>query len=217
MFDAALRRAYAPATARVASLVHGRSIRAVTITATGLVLGLGAAGAAGTGRWWLALGLWLVSRAVDGLDGAVARLEGPSARGAFADLLADFTVYAAFVAGIAVEIPQARLAAVVLLSTYYVSGAAFLAWSSLADGRSDGRSADHGRSGLEIDDDRTVRFVGGLAEGFETVAAYAIVCVWPVHAETILWVFAALVGITALQRVVFALRDLELTPDRGRH
>ncbi len=208
MFDAALRRAYAPLVARTADGLHRRAVPAAGLTAGGLVLGLGAAGSAALGWWWLALGLWLASRVVDGLDGAVARLEGPTPRGGFVDLVADFTVYAAFVAGVAVRIPGARLAAVVLLCTYYVSGAAFLTWASL-DAE---RRADRSRRGLALGDGRSVRFVGGLAEGFETIVAYAVVCVVPRHAAGVLWVFAALVAVTAGQRVVFAVRDLGATP-----
>ena len=204
MFDARLRRSYAPLLAGVARHLHGAGVRAVHLSVAGLVLGLGAAALAATGRWWPALACWLASRVVDGLDGTVARIDGPTARGGFVDIVADFTVYAAFVAGVAVELPDARLAAVVLLSTYYVSGAAFLTWSALATEL----RADRERAGLALEDDRGLRFVGGLAEGFETVMAYTIVCVVPGHAEAVLWTFAVLVALTALQRVVFALVDL---------
>lgn len=202
MFDARLRRAYAPVVDAAAGSLHARGVTAFAVTVAGLVLGLAAAGFAATGWWWAALGCWLGSRVVDGLDGAVARIEGATPRGGFVDLIADFTVYAAFVAGVAVALPEARLAAVVLLCTYYVSGAAFLAWSSL---RPESTRRD---AGLEITDDRSVHFVGGLAEGFETIVAYAVVCLVPGRAEVVLWVFAVLVAITALQRISFAFSDL---------
>lgn len=205
MFDAALRRAYAPVTDRVAQVLHRRSVRAGQATAAGFALGSGAAAAAAVGWWWPAFGLWLASRVVDGLDGAIARLDGATPRGGFLDLMADFTVYAAFVAGVAVQVPSARLAAVVLLCTYYVSGAAFLAWSAAAAERQAARSA---RGGLALDDDRSLRFVGGLAEGAETVAVYCLICLLPHRAAVILWAFAAVVAVTALQRVVFAAADL---------
>lgn len=206
MFDNRLRRATAPALATTAGALHRLGVPASWLTVAGLGLGLGAATGAATGRWWVALGLWLGSRLVDGLDGPVARLEGTAAWGGFADLMADFTVYAAFVAGVAIEVPDARLAAVVLLCTYYLSATAFLGWSSAAAASGTG-------DGLAIDDDRTVRFVGGLAEGFETIVAYSAVCLFPDEAEAILWVFAALVAVTALQRVIFAVGDLR---DRDR-
>jgi phosphatidylserine synthase len=205
MFDATLRRACGPPLARLAAGLHRRSVGAAVVTVAGLVLGLGAAVAAGLGWWWPALGLWLVSRVLDGLDGAVARIEGPTPRGGFFDIVADFTVYGAFVVGVALERPEARLAAVAVLCTYYVSGAAFLAWSSLAE-------TERAEAGLELDDGRSLRFVGGLAEGFETVVAYAVICLVPDWAEVVLWVFAAMVGVTALQRVRFAAAHLGTEP-----
>ncbi len=211
MFDAVLRRAYAPATDGMARILNRHSVRAGQATAAGFVLGLGAAGSAANGWWWPALGLWLASRVVDGLDGAIARLEGPTRRGGFLDLMADFTVYAAFVAGVAVQVPSARLAAVALLCTYYVSGAAFLAWSAAA---AESQPSPAGEGGLAVADNRSLRFVGGLAEGAETVAVYCLVCLLPHHATVILWAFAGLVAVTAVQRIVFAAADLR--PPGGR-
>jgi hypothetical protein len=45
--------------------------------------------------------------------------------------------------------------------------------------------------------------VGGLAEGVETIVAYTAFCLLPGRAELIAWVFAALVAVTAVQRVAF--------------
>ena len=50
--------------------------------------------------------------------------------------------------------------------------------------------------------------MGGLAEGTETVIAYALLCLLPEHAESVLWVFAAMVGLTALQRTSLGIRTL---------
>jgi phosphatidylglycerophosphate synthase len=234
MFDATLRRASGPLLARVAAGLHRRGIPAGAITLAGLLLGLGAALAAGLGRWWPALGLGLVSRVADGLDGPVARIDGPTRRGGLLDLVADFTVYGAFVVGVAFALPEARLAATVLLCTSYVSGSAFLAWSSSAaaplggkqgddtrtggaldgdtrtGGALDGDTRETGRRGgsLAIDDERTVRFLGGLAEGFETIVAHSAICLVPGRAATIMWVFAAMVAVTAVHRVWFASSQL---------
>jgi phosphatidylglycerophosphate synthase len=207
MFDSTLRRWYSPYLAHLAAAVHRRGISAMFVSAAGLTLGLAAAASAGLSWWWPALGLWLGSRVVDGLDGAVARLGSPSPVGGFVDIVADFTAYGAFVIGVAAAVPEARLAAVVLLCTYYVSGAAFLAWSAA--------QKTSQTIGLAIEDDRSVQFVGGFAEGFETIVAYALVCMMPTRAEAIFWVFAALVAVTAVQRIIFAYRDLGETPSRS--
>jgi len=149
----------------------------------------------------LALALWLANRALDGLDGALARATTATDRGGFLDIVADFTVYGGFVLAVAIAEPDARLACAALLVTYYVSGTAFLAWSSLAE-----------RRALETGDERSLRFVAGLAEGTETVIAYILFCLFPGRAEEIAWGFAAIVAITALQRTVFAARALRAEP-----
>jgi phosphatidylglycerophosphate synthase len=153
-------------------------------------------------RWWgVALVLWLANRLLDGLDGPVARATGATDRGGFLDIVADFSVYAGVVVGLAVALPGARLACVVLLATYYASGTAFLALSSLVE-----------RRRQVLGDDRSLRFVGGLAEGTETVAVYVLLFLLPRYAELIIWTFAAAVGITAVQRTVAGVRLLTPLP-----
>lgn len=201
MFDEHLRGLLGPTTDRVGRWLHNRSIGAMPVTLGGLALGLAASALAANENWIAALVVFLASRVLDGLDGAVARVAGPSPAGGFTDLIADFTVYAGFIVGVAYALPEARLAAVALLSTYYLSAGAFLLWGSLS-------AANPSPDGLGIDDNRSVRFVGGLAEGFETIVAYSLICLLPDSAELILWIFAAVVALTAVQRVAFALRNL---------
>ena len=68
---------------------------------------------------------------------------GATDLGGFLDLLADFSIYGGFVVAVGVAVPEARLACLVLLLTYYVSGTAFLrwrrCWRSAAPGVTDAR------------------------------------------------------------------------------
>ena len=153
--------------------------------------------------WPFALVLWLANRALDGLDGPVARASGASDLGGFFDIVADFTIYGGFVVGIAIAVPAARLACVVLLLAYYVSGTALLALSSLLERA--GRSGDETallalcrRAGRGSRDDRRLHAVLSPAGLGKPIA----------------WAFAAAVGITAVQRIVFGARLLR--PD-ARH
>lgn len=190
---------------RVATRLAGSGISPLQLTLTGWAVGAGACVAAGLGRWHLALLLWLVNRLLDGLDGAVARVVGPTDRGGFLDLVADFSVYAGFVLGVAVAVPEARLACVALLTAYYLSGTAFLALSSLLEKRRH-----------TYGDERSLRFVGGLAEGTETVAVYVALTLLPSHATAIVWSFAAAVAVTAAQRVRTGVRLLATSPAASR-
>lgn len=167
------------------------------VTATGFVIGVGACVAAALAWWWTALALWLLNRIIDGLDGPLARVHGETDGGGFLDIMADFAIYGGFVVGVAVAVPDARLACAALLGAYYVNGSAFLALSSLLE-----------RSRAGHDDERSLRFVGGIAEGSETIIVHAVLCVLPGHAALIAWIFAGAVVFTAGQRVLHGIRVL---------
>lgn len=192
-----MRAALGPVTDRAGARLARTGVRPLALTGTAWVVGVAACVAAGAGAWHLALVLWLGNRVLDGLDGAVARAVGVTERGGFLDLVADFSIYAGFVVGVAVAVPSARLACLVLLTTYYVSGAAFLALSSLLE-----------RRRHRLGDERSLRFVGGLAEGTETAIVYVLFALLPQHAATIAWLFAGAVAVTAVQRVVLGVRLL---------
>ena len=200
MFDAEIRAVIKPPLEVAGRLLASTGVSPSVITAAGWGAGVGACLAAAVRLWPLALVLWLVNRALDGLDGPVARARGATERGALLDVVADFSVYGGFIVGVAIGLPAARLACDVLLLTYYVSGTALLALSSLLE-----------RRGHDNADERSLRLVGGIAEGFETIVVYALFCLLPGSAAGIAWVFAAMVGATALQRVASGARMLTTT------
>lgn len=198
MIDARLRPVLARTLDRCAAAVDRPWVTPGRLTAAGLTLGLAASAAAAAGWWWPALVAWLVSRLADGLDGPLARRRGTATPlGGFLDIVADFTVYGAFVAGVAVGVAGPATPFLVLLVTYYVNGATLLAYSSIAE-----------RVGRERGDERSLHFLGGLAEGAETIAVHALFCLLPGFAGQLAWGWAAVVAITAGQRVVHAVRTL---------
>jgi len=185
----------------VAARLAVAGVPPLALTGAGWLAGVGACVSAGLGAWPAALVLWLANRVFDGLDGPLARQHEATELGGFLDIVADFSIYAGFVVGVAVDRPQARLACVALLSAYYVSGTAFLALSSLLE-----------RRGSSVGDGRSLRFVGGLAEGTETVIVYILFCLLPGQAELIAWLFTVAVAITAGQRVVLGVALLRQQP-----
>ncbi len=185
----------------VAARLAVAGVPPLALTGAGWLAGVGACVSAGLGAWSAALVLWLANRVFDGLDGPLARQHEATELGGFLDIVADFSIYAGFVVGVAVDRPQARLACVALLSAYYVSGTAFLALSSLRE-----------RRGSSVGDGRSLRFVGGLAEGTETVIVYILFCLLPGQAELIAWLFTAAVAITAGQRVLLGVALLRQQP-----
>ena len=203
MLDRQARRVLEPSLSRGAAVLDRSWITPDRVTLVGLVLGLGSAAAAAGQLWPIALLLWLVSRLADGLDGPLARRRGPDDTGAggFLDITADFTVYGTTVVGVAVGVVAGEGASwwpfLLVLLAYYVNGTAFLAFSSLAE-----------RSGRTLDDGRSLSFLGGIAEGTETIAVHALWLVVPGAAEQVAVVWAVVVGVGAIQRVVAGYRAL---------
>lgn len=201
MLDSRLRAQFGPVLDAAGARVAAWGVAPNALTLAGLVAGVGAAVAAATTQWSLALALWITNRVLDALDGPVARVRGSTHHGGFLDIVADFAVYGAFVAGVGVGSAEARLACLVLLLTYYISGTALLALSSISE-----------RKAVLAGDERSLRFVGGLAESTETFVVYVLFCLFPSSAEPIAWFFAVAVAITAVQRVVFGVRALRDQP-----
>ena len=84
-----------------------------------------------------------------------------------------------------------------VLLAYYVNGTALLAFSSIAE-----------RTGQQREDGRSLSFLGGLAEGTETIVVHSLWLVVPAHSGVIASVWAAVVGVSAAHRIVEGFRDL---------
>lgn len=209
MLDAPVRRLLSAPLARAARALDRPWVSADRLTLAGLVVGLASAASAAAQWWWVALLLWLLSRVADGLDGPLARRRRaahapgtPSSEaGGFLDITADFTVYGAVVVGVAVGTTAGYAAPwwpfLLVLLAYYLNGTAFLAFSSIAE-----------RAGRRIDDGRSLSFLRGLAEGTETIVVHTLWLLFPAAAWQIALVWAAVVGVSAAQRVVLGYRDL---------
>ena len=197
MLDTAVRRQINPLLDRTASAAHARGIAPGAVTAAALAIGIGACVAAALAEWALALALWLVNRALDGLDGAIARRRGPTDLGGMLDFVADFVVYGGFVVGVAIAEPDARVACCALLAAYLLNNVALLSFASLIEKR-----------GLAYGDERSLRFTPALTEGTETILAYCAFCLVPGHAELVAWVFCGMVMVSVAQRIALARRTL---------
>jgi len=198
VLDAPLRALLGPPLDSVARRLTAAGLGAETVTAVGLAAGIGACVAAALAAWPLALALLLSNRALDGVDGALARASGGGTDlGGFLDFVADFVVYGGFVVGVAIALPDARIACTVLLATYLLNNVALLSFASLVEKRR-----------LALGDERSLRFTPGLTEATETTLAYAAFCLLPGHAAVVAWAFSAMVGFTVAQRLRLAVRTL---------
>lgn len=191
VFDDALRPRTRPLLDRVTGPLVRWGIGPDLLTSVGLLVGLGAvATLALEGPTLLAVALFLANRAIDGLDGAVARRSpvrraphgGPGWGGVW-DQTADVIVYVGVPVGLAIGRPSLWPAAAVLCATIAINLVTVLAATQpTATGRS-------------------VTLAPGLVEGTETIVAYTLLLAVPSWAPVGLWAFAAAVAITAADRL----------------
>ena len=145
------------------------------------------------------MGLWLVGRAADGLDGLVARRRrSASDLGGYLDMLGDTVGYAAVPLGVAVAAGDDVVwtACAVLLATFYVNTVSWTYLSALLEKRGNG-VASSGEA-------TSIRMPVGVIEGAETIVLLTVVLAWPATAAWLFALMAALVALTVLQRVRWA-------------
>lgn len=208
MIDASARRALSRPLEWFAGLIDLPWITPNRLTVLGMLVGLSSAALAGFQLWLPALLAWLLSRVLDGLDGTLARRrrrgQSPARQsevGGFLDIVADFVVYGATVMGVAIGASSGFGAPwwpfMLVLLAYYINGTAFLAFSSIAE-----------RTGRQIDDGRSLSFLGRIAEGTETIIVHSLWLILPGYAWQIAVVWAGFVFVSAAQRIVSAIRIL---------
>jgi len=199
VIDGRLRTWIDPPLGRVARSIAATGIGADAITIVSALCGIAAAAAVAFGAFPAALVLFLLNRLGDGLDGPVARLTRATDRGAFLDIALDFVVYAAFPLGFAVHAPGNALPAAILLASYLANGSAFLAFAALARKR-ELATAAQGR--------KSIYYLAGLAEGFETIVFMVAACLFPAAFPVLAGAFAALCGVSAGARLVLGWKLL---------
>lgn len=198
MLDAAMRRLIDRPLEAAARPVAAAGVPANAITLAGLALGLLAVPLIAWESHALALVAILASRFADGLDGAVARLRGPTEFGGYLDIVCDFVFYAAVPFGFALARPENAVAAAFLMLAFVGTGSSFLAYAIVAAKRGL-ETARRGR--------KSFYHLGGLTEGTETIAAFAAFCLFPDSFPVLAWIFGALCCVTTLTRVAAAWRD----------
>lgn len=198
MLDGWARRKIDPLLEAVAGRLAAAGIGADAVTYAGLALGLAAGGAVALGAFWPALALILASRLCDGLDGAVARIDGKTDFGGYLDIVFDFAFYGAVPLGFIVFDPAANaIAGGALLLAFYVNGASFLAFAAIAEKR---------RLTTAARGDKSLFFTTGLAEAGETLAVFVLMCLQPRWFAILAFTFAAVTVFTTVSRIVLAAK-----------
>lgn len=205
MFDARLRPLIDPPLNAAGRWLAGSGVTADGMTLIGLTLGLMAAVAVAlSAPVWLALGLMVMGRVADGLDGAVARATRKSDFGGYLDIFCDFIFYAAIPLAFVLRDPAANaVAGAVLIASFYVNAASFLGFAVMAEKRGLKTSAQGQKS---------LYYAAGLLEGAETIVFFSLIVLFPAGFAMMALVFAVLCLITAVARVILA-RGLLHAPD----
>ena len=196
MFDAKLRPLIDPPLNRAGRALAGIGVTANMLTFAGLALGLGGAVAIALGHVWAGLALIVANRVLDGLDGAVARATKPTALGGYFDIVADFAFYVSIPLGFGVMASSNTLPALVLVSSFVLTGVSFLAFAVTAAERGEQTQA-HGA--------KSFFYSTGLAEGGETIAVFIAMCLFPAWFGAIAYGYAALCVLTVFQRSAMAV------------
>ncbi len=118
----------------------------------------------------------------------------PRDRGAFLDIGLDFVFYGTIPLAFGIADPDSNaLAAATLLAAFVGTGSSFLAYAIIAEKR-----------GLKSTEYPTKSFyyLGGLAEGTETIACFLAMCLWPQHFAALAYFYAALCLITTITRLL---------------
>ena len=205
MFDRYALEAFRPLIERAAREVRERGFTADQVTLTGFGLGFFSALCIAFGFYLFAILPLLAGRACDGVDGAVARADGATDRGAFLDIGLDFIFYGSIPLAFAVSDPANNAqAAATLLAAFVGTGSSFLAYAIIAEKRGLKSAAYPSKS---------IYYLGGLTEGTETVACFVAMCLWPQHFAVIAYFYAALCALTTVTRLVAGWRAFGSTED----
>ena len=196
MFDGALRNAINPVVDRLAFQLVKAGASANGATLTSFVLGFFAAATIAFGWLWPGLVLILFSRLCDALDGAIAKQTRVSDFGGYLDIVLDFAFYGMIPLAFAIYNPgENAIAAGILLLSFYVNGASFLAFAIIAEKQ---------KLITEARGKKSFFFTTGLAEAGETLAVFAAFCLLPNWFVHIACAFAAICFWTAFARILQA-------------
>ncbi len=199
MFDTLLRPVIDPPLNAVARALARTGVSANAVTVFGGAAGLAAGAAVAAGQFAVAVALIALSRLADGLDGPLARQTGSTDFGGYLDVIADYVFYAAVPLGFAVARPEWALPAACLLGGFLMASTSFLGFATLAAKR-----------GLqtEAQGKKSFFYLGGLAEGAETIAVLALAALVPAWFPALAYGYAGVCALTVVGRVAAAKRLL---------
>ncbi|OEE85916.1 hypothetical protein A1OQ_17590 [Enterovibrio norvegicus FF-162] len=178
---------------RAAEWADKWDISANQTTVTGFAIGAMALPALAFENYALALLFILINRVMDGLDGAIARIQGVTDAGGFLDISLDFLFYSLVPFGFVLANPdQNAIAGAFLIFSFIGTGSSFLAFAIMAN-----------KQGIDdpVYKNKSLYYMTGLTEGSETILCFILMCVFPAHFMEIACVFGAMCWFTTGSRI----------------
>ena len=200
MIDAKLNIFLRPYLKFLAKIIIKLNISANIITFLGFFLGLCCFYSI-INFYFMGAFLFLVlNRLCDGLDGAVARLLGPTDIGAFYDITSDFVFYSLFpIAFIFVDIKNAYAVCFLLLS-FVSTQTTFLASAWIIE---------KNKILVSTKQKKSFFYIGGITEGFETIICFILMLFFYESVELIAYIFGILCWSTSISRLIFIKKLLK--------
>ncbi|WP_299728188.1 CDP-alcohol phosphatidyltransferase family protein [uncultured Endozoicomonas sp.] len=172
------------------------------VTVAGFCMGMLAIPLLAMNAYSLALIAIVINRILDGLDGALARLNQPTDAGGFLDITLDFIFYSGIVVGFALADPTNNaLAASVLIFSFMGTGSSFLAFAIMAEKHQ--LTEPHFKH-------KSLYYLGGLAEGTETILLFVLFCLFPHYFSILAYSFAAICFLTTFLRIIGGYKSISL-------
>ena len=195
MFDAVLRHVIDPPLNKLGAAATNLGISANAVTVAGFIIGMAAVPFIAAECYWTALVLILLNRLFDGLDGAVARQSLLSDFGGYLDIICDFIFYSAVVFAFALARPENAVISAFLIFSFMGTAATFLAYAVMAEKH---------KISTDIRGIKSLYYLGGLAEGAETIIVFVLFCVFPNFFSEVAIVFGIMCWITTATRIYAA-------------
>lgn len=185
---------------QAATRLDQAGITANQVTLFGFVVGMITLPALALEQYWLALTLIAVNRICDGLDGALARVQGLTDAGGFLDISLDFLFYSLVPFGFVLANPESNaIAGAFLIFAFIGTGSSFLAFAVMASKRNIANPTYQHKS---------LYYMSGLTEGTETIACFVLMCLLPSYFSVIAWLFGAACWFTTTTRIYYGFQTL---------
>lgn len=178
----------------IAALLLRLGLTPNQVTALAFILGITSGAVLYSEHPLIAVALLWLSGLLDAVDGEMARRSGRSSvRGAQMDIISDRLVELSIVWGLALRRPDCLLPLLGLVSAILISMTVFLTTGMLTPKKGK----------------KSFYYQAGLMERTEGFLAFTAMMLFPSALSVLTWIYAGLIGITILQRLIDAHRIIK--------